>query len=122
VHAAACCQARIEYHEIDLVQGIVACHELRLIFLDAFESLTDHAVCLLTLRNTLIKVSPCHVCRCGEMLYLVVHQAYQCTTDLWRQDKLVTVSQISYHLEWSELVKLRRELMESTLAHISPLE
>jgi hypothetical protein len=45
---------------------------------------------------------------------LVVYQAHQCT-DLWRQDKIVTVSEISHHLEWSELVKLGRELVEGTL-------
>jgi hypothetical protein len=43
-----------------------------------------------------------------------VYQAYQCT-DFWRQDNVVTVSEISQHLKWSELVKLGRELMEGTL-------
>jgi hypothetical protein len=45
---------------------------------------------------------------------VLVYQAHQCT-DLWRQDKIVAVGEISHHLEWSELVKLGRELVEGTL-------
>jgi hypothetical protein len=49
-----------------------------------------------------------------SVLVMVVHQTHQCT-NLWRQDKRVAVSQISFHLEWSKLIELRRKRVEGTL-------